>query len=54
MDKDELGRRGEEIAAAHLRAKGFELLDRNWRVREGELDIVAHEGAADCSLMAPP
>jgi len=46
MDKDELGRRGEEIAAAHLRAKGFELLDRNWRVREGELDIVAREGAA--------
>ncbi|MBF4462166.1 MULTISPECIES: YraN family protein [unclassified Rathayibacter] len=46
MDKDELGRRGEEIAAAHLRAHGFEILDRNWRVREGELDIVAREGAA--------
>ncbi|PPF09645.1 hypothetical protein C5B98_15010, partial [Rathayibacter sp. AY1A5] len=32
MDKDELGRRGEEIAAAHLRDNGFEILDRNWRV----------------------
>ncbi|AZZ48930.1 YraN family protein [Rathayibacter rathayi] len=46
MDKDELGRRGEEIAAAHLRNNGFEILDRNWRVREGELDIVARDGAA--------
>jgi putative endonuclease len=46
MDKDELGRRGEEIAAGHLRAHGFEILDRNWRVREGELDIVAREGVA--------
>ncbi|KZX21206.1 YraN family protein [Rathayibacter tanaceti] len=46
MDKDELGRRGEEIAAAHLRAHGFEILDRNWRVRDGELDIVAREGAS--------
>ncbi|AZZ55350.1 MULTISPECIES: YraN family protein [Rathayibacter] len=46
MDKDELGRRGEEIAAAHLEAHGFEILDRNWRVREGELDIIAREGAA--------
>ncbi|NQX14452.1 YraN family protein [Rathayibacter sp. VKM Ac-2857] len=46
MDKDELGRRGEDIAAAHLRERGFEILDRNWRVREGELDIVAREGSA--------
>lgn len=46
MDKDELGRRGEEIAASHLVGQGFEILDRNWRVREGELDIVAREGAA--------
>ncbi|QHC59085.1 YraN family protein [Rathayibacter sp. VKM Ac-2760] len=46
MDKDELGRRGEEIAVAHLRERGFEILDRNWRVREGELDIVAREGVA--------
>ncbi|NQX10030.1 YraN family protein [Microbacteriaceae bacterium VKM Ac-2855] len=46
MDKDELGRRGEAFAARHLEAQGYEILDRNWRVREGELDIVARDGDA--------
>lgn len=41
--KDVLGRFGEELAARHLIAGGAEILDRNWRCREGELDIVARE-----------
>lgn len=41
-----LGARGERIAAAYLTDAGLRLLDRNWRCREGELDIVAREGAA--------
>ncbi len=41
-----LGARGERIAAAYLTDVGLRLLDRNWRCREGELDIVAREGAA--------
>ena len=36
-----LGRYGEDLAAAHLQAGGAVLLDRNWRCREGELDLVA-------------
>lgn len=36
-----LGRRGEELAARHLESLGLVILDRNWRCREGELDIVA-------------
>lgn len=40
-DKDERGRAGEERAAAHLRAVGYDVLDRNWRCPAGELDIVA-------------
>ncbi|MTD55295.1 YraN family protein [Amycolatopsis pithecellobii] len=36
-----LGRRGEELAARHLESLGLVVLDRNWRCREGELDIVA-------------
>jgi putative endonuclease len=36
-----LGRRGEELAADHLRQSGLQILDRNWRCSEGELDIVA-------------
>lgn len=36
-----LGRFGEDLAARHLIAAGAEILDRNWRCRDGELDIVA-------------
>jgi putative endonuclease len=43
--KDILGRRGEEAAARHLIGLGWRILDRNWRCAEGELDIVAHDGA---------
>ena len=43
--KDVLGRRGEDLAAEHLTARGAVVLDRNWRRREGELDLVAQDGA---------
>ena len=43
---NDLGARGERIAAAYLTDAGLRLLDRNWRCREGELDIVAREGDA--------
>lgn len=39
--KDELGRAGEDRAAEHLRRLGYQILDRNWRCDQGELDIVA-------------
>lgn len=39
-----LGERGEDAAAAWYEANGYEILDRNWRVREGELDIVCTDG----------
>ncbi len=38
------GRRGEEIAAAHLVSLGYQILATNVRTRYGELDIVAREG----------
>lgn len=41
--KDVLGRYGEDLAAQHLTAAGMVLLDRNWRCREGEIDVVARE-----------
>lgn len=40
----DLGRRGEQAAADHLRGKGYEILARNFRTRAGELDIVALDG----------
>ena len=39
-----LGAVGEDIAAAELEAAGMEILDRNWRCCEGEIDIVARDG----------
>jgi putative endonuclease len=40
----QLGRLGEDIAAAHLARRGYTLIDRNWRVRTAEIDIVARSG----------
>ncbi|WP_246572184.1 YraN family protein [Kineosporia corallincola] len=44
LTKAELGRYGEELAAAHLEATGCRILARNWRCRLGEIDVVALEG----------
>lgn len=38
-----LGRHGEEIAASYLESLGFEIIERNWRCHDGELDIVAYD-----------
>lgn len=38
-----LGQYGEDVAEQHLRAAGVEVLARNWRCREGELDLVVRE-----------
>ncbi len=46
MNRVRLARRGEEEAAQYLQAQGYAILARNWRKREGELDIVALEGDA--------
>jgi putative endonuclease len=39
-----LGAFGERVAAAHLESKGYRILERNYRRREGEIDIVAVAG----------
>ena len=39
-----LGRLGERLAAEHLERLGFDVLDRNYRTRHGELDLVAFDG----------
>jgi putative endonuclease len=40
----QIGSRGEDLAADYLRGDGFAILDRNWRCRYGELDIIAADG----------
>lgn len=39
-----LGARGEELAARWYVERGYEIVDRNWRCRDGEIDIVAARG----------
>ncbi|MEO3945131.1 YraN family protein [Gorillibacterium sp. CAU 1737] len=34
---------GEEAAARYLQEKGYTLLQRNWRCRSGELDLIAEQ-----------
>jgi len=38
--RSELGRRGEEAAARWYAAHGYEVLARNWRCSEGEIDLL--------------
>jgi len=39
-----LGTLGEDVVARWYRAQGYTVLDRNWRVRGGELDLVLGRG----------
>lgn len=39
-----IGRRGEEVAARHLEAEGYKVVERNWRYRRYEIDIIAWKG----------
>ena len=38
------GARAEELCAGLLRRAGLTLLERNWRCRHGEIDLIAEEG----------
>jgi putative endonuclease len=44
--KDAVGKYGEDVAARHLEEAGLELIARNWRCPEGEIDIIASERGA--------
>jgi putative endonuclease len=39
------GRLGERVAAQHLEQNGYRVLERNYRTREGEIDLIAISGA---------
>jgi putative endonuclease len=45
--KDAVGRYGERVAARYLDDHGMEVVERNWRCRYGEIDLVAHDRDAD-------
>ncbi len=39
--RKELGSRGEDIAVSFLKKKGYKIIERNYRCRYGEIDIIA-------------
>ena len=46
MEKSYLnGLKAEDIAASYLQNKGWTILDRRWRCRTGEIDLVARDGS---------
>jgi putative endonuclease len=50
--KKQIGMRGEDLACAELERLGMQVLERNWRCRLGEIDIVAAEaGPAGLTLV---
>ena len=45
-ERQSLGDFGERTAAAHLEAKGYRIIDRKFRVRDAEIDLVARDADA--------
>lgn len=43
MNGVEKGRCGEDLAAAFLLKRGYRILIRNWRLKTGEIDIIAEQ-----------
>ncbi len=43
-DRRTLGERGEAIAAAYLQGQKFAILEKNFRCKGGEVDIIARDG----------
>ena len=38
---NELGNKGEEMSVEFLQKKGYTILDRNWRFKKAEVDVIA-------------
>ncbi len=41
---ESVGAYGERVAVRYLLDQGMQILDRNWRCRHGEIDVVARDG----------
>jgi putative endonuclease len=43
-EHNDLGRKGEDIAAEYLVSHGFRIVEKNWKFDRNEIDIIAVEG----------
>jgi len=44
MNNKVTGNKGEDMAVDYLKAQGYSILNRNWRFRNWEVDIIANKG----------
>jgi putative endonuclease len=61
--KETIGRQAEEAVARHLWWRGYQIVERNYRTRHGEIDLIVRKGdtlafvevrsRAETSLVAP-
>jgi putative endonuclease len=42
---NDLGRKGEAMAKAHLEATGYEIMDENWVFGKAEIDLIAYKNS---------
>ncbi|WP_299528141.1 YraN family protein [uncultured Lutibacter sp.] len=40
---NELGKKGEELAVEFLQKNGYKILERNWRFKKAEVDIISQK-----------
>jgi putative endonuclease len=45
---DRLGPQGERMAAEYLQRQGYQILEKNFRVKPGEIDLIARDGDTLC------
>jgi putative endonuclease len=45
LARSRLGKTGEDLACRELQRRGYAILARRWRRRQGEIDIIARDGA---------
>ncbi len=43
MNKREIGTKTEELAAAYLEGRGVRIIARNFRIRQGEIDLIGYQ-----------
>ena len=48
MDKRETGNYGEELVGRYLRRRWYRILERQYRCRFGEIDLIARRGGILC------
>ena len=49
-ERKKLGTHGEDLAVEFLKRRGYRILHRNFKLKFGEIDIVAQEGDTVCFI----